>query len=605
MRANAYVEPKYDAEERRREAKVDESLKGSRFGVHYKWIALSNTTLGALMASIDGSILMISLPAIFNGLGVDPLSAGATNLLLWLLLGYIIMSSVTVVTIGRLSDMFGRVRLYNMGFAIFSFASILIYISSYIIIGAAGVLSLTLLRLLQGLGSGFLFANGAAILTDAFPENQRGMAMGFNAIAVVGGSIIGLLVGGVLAAIDWHLIFLISVPIGVLGTVWAYVGLHELASIRKNQRLDVLGNVIFAVSLTILLLSMTYGIEPYGTSSTGWSNPLVEAGIATGVILLLAFIALEKAVKDPMFHLELFKIKAFAYGNLSLLLAGMARGGLQFMLIIWLQGIWLPLHGVSFVNTPFTAGIDMLPLVLGFLISGPVSGYLSDKYGSRKFATLGMLINFAGFISLALMPADFSYIPFAITILCLGIGQGMFTSPNTARVMSSVPPEYRGISSGMRATLLNVSFMFSLAVFFSLLVLGASTGLQPALYNGVIAQNISPSTALQISRLPASSALFAALLGYNPIKSLVNQSVLDSLSPHDTAVLLSTSFFPSLLLKPFQSGMQIVMYSGALMSILAALFSAVNFTPVKEPDPEGDGSAIKDEATAQSSKHAD
>jgi MFS family permease len=585
MEAGKSVEREYDYEERERESKL---------GLHYKWIALSNTTLGALMASIDGSILIISLPAIFNGMGVNPLVAGNVDLLLWLLLGYIIMSSVTVVTIGRLSDMFGRVKLYNMGFAIFAFASILIYISSYIILGTAGILSITLLRLLQGLGGAFLFANGAAILTDAFPANERGMAMGFNSIAIVGGSVIGLLVGGVLAAIDWHLVFLISVPIGIIGTIWAYLGLHELASIRKNQKLDLLGNALLAISLTTILIAITYGIEPYGSNTTGWSNPLVQLGIFGGIALLALFVFVESRTKDPMFHLQLFRIKAFAYGNASLFLSGMARGGLQFMLIIWLQGIWLPLHGVSFSNTPLEAGIDMLPLVLGFLVSGPVSGFLSDRYGPRRFTTLGMLINFCGFLALASMPANFSFLPFAVTLLLLGIGQGMFTSPNTAFVMSSVPPEYRGISSGMRATLLNVSFMFSLAVFFSLLILGVSSTLQSSLYNGLIAQNVSSATALQISKLPASSALFAALLGYNPIKSLLNQSVISSLDPANSKVVLGASFFPSLISDSFMQGMQIVMYMGAFMALLAAIFSFLIIENGMDGKPRAHGRAAEE-----------
>ncbi len=396
-----------------------------KYGIHYKWVALSNTTLGALLASIDSSILIISLPAVFNGLGVNPLSGGNLILLLWLLLGYTIVSAVTVVTIGRLSDMYGRVRLYNIGFAIFSSASILLYASSYLVQGTAGIISLTLLRLIQGLGSGFLFANSAAILTDAFPEDERGKALGFNQIAAIGGNLAGLLIGGILAAIDWHLIFLISVPIGIAGTVWAYVALHELATIRKNQKLDILGNVTFAVSLTTILLSLSYGILPYGNSSTGWTNPLVQAGFGVGIALLVLFAFIETRAEDPMFHLWLFRIRAFAAGNLSMLLAGLARGGLQFMVIIWLQGIWLPLHGVSFVDTPFQAAIDMIPLVAGFLVSGPVSGYLSDRYGARFFSTLGMLINLIGFLILASMPADFNYPLFAVTILFLGIGQGM------------------------------------------------------------------------------------------------------------------------------------------------------------------------------------
>ncbi len=546
-----------------------------KYGIHYKWVALSNTTLGALLASIDSSILIIALPAVFNGLGVNPLSTGNIELLLWLLLGYTIVSSVTVVTIGRLSDMFGRVRLYNIGFAIFSSASVLLYASSYLVQGTAGVISLTVLRLVQGLGSGFLFANSAAILTDAFPEDERGKALGFNQIAAIGGNLAGLLIGGVLAAIDWHLIFLISVPIGIAGTIWAYVALHELATIRKNQKLDILGNITFAVSLTTILLSLSYGILPYGNSSTGWTNPLVQAGFVLGLALLALFAFIETKAEDPMFHLWLFRIRAFAAGNLSMLLAGLARGGLQFMLIIWLQGIWLPLHGVSFVDTPFQAAIDMIPLVVGFLVSGPISGYLSDKYGARLFSTLGMLLNVIGFLILAIMPVNFNYTLFAITIFFLGVGQGMFSAPNTAAVMNSVPPEYRGVSSGMRATLLNVSFMFSLAIFFSLLIIGISSSLPGALYDGLISQNVSHTAALQISNLPPSSALFAALLGYNPMKTLVPPDVINSLPAENANVILGNTFFPNIISSSFMSGMRIVMYSGAMMSLFAAIFSAL------------------------------
>ncbi len=568
----------YDVEERRKEAK---------FGVHYKWIALSNTTIGALMATIDGSILLISLPAIFNGMGINPLVSNNIDLLLWLLLGYTIVSSVTVVTIGRLSDMFGRVRLYNMGFAIFATASTLLYISSYLITGTAGVISLTLLRLLQGLGGGFLFANSAAILTDAFPQNERGKALGFNSIAVVGGTLAGMLIGGVLAGIDWHLIFLISVPVGVIGTIWAYLALHEIATLNRKQKLDVYGNVTFAASLALLLLSLTYGILPYNGSPTGWADPYVQLGFATGVALMVAFVFIELRTENPMLHLKLFRIKAFAAGNMSLLLAGMARGGLQFMLIIWLQGVWLPLHGISFENTPFQAAIAMAPLVLGLLVAAPLFGYLSDKYGSRSFTTTGMLINVVGLVALASMPANFDYVLFAVTIFFIGIGQGMFTPPNTAFVMSSVPPEYRGIASGMRATILNVAFMFSLAIFFSLLILGVSSSLPAALYNGLVAQNVSVNTASQLSiDIPPSAALFAALLGYSPLKALIPQSTMNTIPIRNQEVILSTSFFPNLISEPFMEGMRIVMYAGAAMALLAAIFSAIK---TRRPHENGGG----------------
>ncbi len=553
---------------------TNEIKREQKFGAHYKWIALSNTTLGALMASIDGSILIISLPAIFNGLGVNPLVTGNIDLLLWLLLGYTIMSSVVVVTIGRLSDMFGRVKLYNLGFAIFAIASTLIYISSYLIAGDTGVLTITLLRLVQGLGGAFLFANSVAILTDAFPANERGKAMGINSIAFIGGSLIGLLVGGFLAAIDWHLIFMISVPVGVIGAVWAYVALHEIASVQKDQKFDILGNATFALSITLLLIAITYGLLPYGASTTGWGNPFVEAGIAAGLLLLLAFVFIEMRTVAPMFKLALFRIRAFAGGSLSLFLSAMSRGGLQFMLVIWLQGVWLPLHGVSFENTPLQAAILMAPLIIGFLAASPLSGYLSDRYGPKPFMTAGMLINAVGFAVLATLPADFSYLPFAIIILVMGAGQGMFNSPNTAWTMSSVPPEYRGVSSGMRATLVNVAFMFSLVLFFSLLIAGISVALPSALYNGLVSQNVSPSVAMRVSQLPPTVALFAAFLGYNPMKTIIPANVLVSLPVVNSNTLLGTEFFPNLISKPFIDGMQIVLYAGAFMALIAAIASA-------------------------------
>ena len=557
---------KYDTEAEKKE---------SKFGVNYKWIVMSNTTLGILIATIDSSILIISLPAVLNGLGVNPLTSGNITLLLWLLIGYIITSSVTVVTIGRLSDMFGRVKLYNLGFLIFAICSTLLWASTYLVHGSEGVISLIVIRLFQGLGGGFLFANGAAILTDAFPHNERGMALGVNQIAGVSGSLIGLVLGGILAAIDWHLVFLVSVPISVIGTVWAYVALHELATIKKNQKLDILGNITFAASLTVILAALTYSLLPYGNYSIGLENPLVIGGIAMGVLLLIAFVYIERKAQDPMLDLGLFRIRAFALGNLSLFFAGMARGGLQFVLIIWLQGIWLPLHGVNFMNTPFQAGIDMTPLIIGFLFSGPLFGTLSDKYGARLFSTLGMLISAGGFLLLLTLPVNFNYLVFAPIIFILGIGQGMFAAPNTAAVMNSVPPELRGTTSGMRATFMNISFMFSLVIFFTLLVIGVSTDLSSALYGGLVSHGVSAANSTQISRLPPTTVLFAALLGYNPIQSLLPAGVLDNLSAANRNTLLGTSFFPSIISQPFINGLHIVFYIGAAFAFIAAIASAM------------------------------
>lgn len=406
-------------------------------GPHYKWVALSNTTLGVLMATINSSILLISLPAIFQGIHINPLAPGETNYFLWMLLGYMVVTATLLVTFGRISDMFGRVRLYNLGFAIFTLGSILLWLTPGT--GNTAALELIIFRLVQGIGGGFLFANSTAILTDAFPPQQRGLAMGINQIAAILGSIIGLIVGGILSTIDWRMVFLISVPFGLFGTVWAYLMLRETAAIRGRQKIDWAGNITFALGLTILLIGVTYGIEPYGRSPMGWDNPFVLAALGIGIILLAAFVWIEMHVSDPMFRLDLFKIRMFAAGNVSGFLGSMARGGLQFMLVIWLQGIWLPLHGYSFEETPLWAGIYMLPLMFGFIVMGPLSGWLSDRFGARMFSTVGMVIQAIGFFGLTLIPANFDYIWFAILLILLGIGQGMFAAPNTTSIMKGVP----------------------------------------------------------------------------------------------------------------------------------------------------------------------
>ncbi len=554
-----YIKPtKYERDEERRERK---------FGVHYKWIALSNTTLGALMATIDSSILIISLPAILNGLGVNVLAQGSTDLLLWLLLGYTIASASFVVTIGRLSDMFGRVRLYNAGFLIFAVASTLLYVSSLFISGSEGAIALIVLRIIQGIGGSFLMANSTAILTDAFPYNERGKAVGFNQIAAVGGSLFGLVAGGLLAAIDWHLVFLVSVPVGIIGTIWAYLGLREIAATDRNKKFDIPGNVTFACSIILILLGLTYYIVP--AAGTAYAGMMVLAGI----LLMVLFVYIETRTKNPMLNLGLFRIRAFAAGNISLLLAGIARGGLQFMIIIWLQGIWLPLHGINFVDTPLYAAIDILPLPIAFMLFGPVSGYLSDRYGARMFSTVGMLINVVGFIMLAAMPANFNYYEFAAILFFLGMGQGMFAAPNTTAIMNSVPPERRGVASGMRATFMNVSMMFSIVIFFSILTLGVSSMLPSSLYNGLLAQNISKPISLNISRIAPSSALFAALLGYDPMKVLIPQNVFTALPVATQNTISGPLFFPTLIADPFIYGMRIVLYFGAAIALIAAIAS--------------------------------
>jgi EmrB/QacA subfamily drug resistance transporter len=536
----------------------------------YKWIALSNTTLGVLMATINSSILLISLPAIFTGIGINPLAPSETNYFLWLLLGYLVVTATLLVTLGRISDIFGRVRLYNLGFAIFTVGSILLYVTPGS--GDAAALQMIIYRLVQGVGAGFLFANSTAILTDAFPHHQRGLAMGINQIAAIIGSIIGLILGGVLSAFDWRLVFLVSVPFGLFGTIWAYWMLRETATIRKHQKIDWAGNITFFLGLTILLIGITYGIEPYGDSTMGWTSPWVLGEMALGILFLAAFAWIELRVSDPMFRLDLFKIRMFAAGNVSGFLAALARGGLQFMLVIWLQGIWLPLHGYSFEETPLWAGIYMLPLLVGFVIMGPLSGWLSDRFGARLFSTMGMLIQAVGFVLLTFLPANFDYLWFALLLLLLGVGQGMFAAPNTTAIMNSVPPEHRGVSSGMRATFQNSATVFSIGVFFSIVTVGLASGLPGALSSGLTQAGVPGQVANRIAHLPPTAALFAAFLGYNPMQQLLPAQVLSS--PHvNSQLLLGKSFFPGLISAPFMSGLSAVFYLAAALCVVAAVAS--------------------------------
>ncbi|OAT80767.1 MFS transporter [Desulfotomaculum copahuensis] len=537
----------------------------------YKWIALSNTTLGILMAALNGNIIMISLPAIFRGIQINPLAPGQSTYLLWLLMGYTVVTATLLVSFGRISDMFGRVRLYNLGFAIFTLGSILLYLTPGT--GSAGAVELIVFRLVQGVGAGFLFSNSTAILTDAFPPAERGMAMGLNQIAAIGGSLLGLVIGGFLAAVHWRLVFLVSVPVGLIGTVWAYLKLRETGVIKGKQKLDLAGNATFGVGLTILLLALTYGIMPYGHSKMGWGNPLVIAGIILGLVLLVAFVFIELRVEQPMFRLDLFRIRMFMAGNLSGFLSSVARGGLQFMLVIWLQGIWLPLHGYSFADTPLWAGIYMMPMMVGFFIMGPLSGWLSDRFGARGFATGGMLLSVLGFLLLVTLPANFAYAPFLVILIILGLGMGMFAAPNTTAIMNAVPPEHRGVSSGMRSTIQNSGMLLSMALFFSIVIAGLAHNLPPVLYQGLVSAGIPTAWAAKVAELPPTGALFAAFLGYNPMSSLIPPGVLAHLPAASRAYVLGKDFFPLTIAPAFMASLRIAFYISAAMSLIAAIAS--------------------------------
>jgi MFS family permease len=518
----------------------------------YKWIALSNTTLAVLLATIDASILLIAMPDIFRGIGLDPLQPGNSFYLLWMILGFLIVSSVLVVSVGRLGDIFGRVRMYNLGFVIYTLASLLLTIDW--MHGAAGADWLIGFRIVQGVGAAFLIGNSAAILTDAFPSNQRGLALGINNVVGISGQFIGLVLGGILAPIDWRLVFLVSVPPGIFGTIWSYKMLRD-TGVRSREPVDWPGNVTFALGLILVMIGITHGIQPYGGHPMGWTSPFVLGTIAAGLLLLAAFVVIEQRTPHPMFRLSLFKIRAYTFGVFSSFLSALARGGLMFMLIIWLQGIWLPTHGYSFESTPLWAGIHMLPLTFGILIAGPLSGFLSDRYGARYFATGGMLGSAVGFILLESLPIGFSYPEFAAILFLMGVSMGAFASPNRAGVMNSLPARDRGAGGGMNQTFQNSAQVLSIGIFFTLMIVGLAGSLHRTLADGLVAHGVPPHTAAGVAGLPPVSVLFAAFLGYNPIERLVPAHVLHHLSAPSQAALTSHSYFAALISDPFKSGL--------------------------------------------------
>jgi MFS family permease len=518
----------------------------------YKWIALSNTTLGVLLATIDGSIVLIAMPDIFRGVRLDPLQPGNSFYLLWMILGFLVVSSVLVVSLGRLGDQFGRVRMYNLGFVVYTLASLLLTIDW--MHGHAGADWLIGFRIVQGIGAAFLIANSVAILTDAFPANQRGLALGINNVVGISGMFIGLVLGGVLAPISWRLIFLVSVPAGVAGTIWSMRTLREIG-VRSREPVDWPGNLTFAAGLVLVMIGITYGIRPYRDHAMGWQSPFVDACLAAGSALLVCFAILEVRSPAPMFRLGLFRIRAFTFGVLSSFLSAVSRGGLMFMLIIWLQGIWLPQHGYDFASTPLWAGIRMLPLTVGFLVAGPLAGILSDHYGARGFATGGMLVSALSFVLLALLPVDFSYPVFAAILLLMGLSMGAFASPNRAGVMNSLPAQHRGAGGGMNQTFQNSAQVLSIGIFFTLMIVGLAATLPHALASGLQANGVPAATATRVSHLPPVSVLFAAFLGYNPAKELIGPHVLAGLHPHQAATIGGRSFFPHLIAGPFQHGL--------------------------------------------------
>jgi MFS family permease len=563
------------------EVEIDAERSDPVKAKHYRWTVLSNTTLGTFMAALDSSIVLISLPAIFRGIDLDPLQPGNIGYLLWMLMGYLVVTAVLVVTFGRLGDIFGRVRMYNAGFAIFTGASIALSLTPWT--GSAGAMWLISWRVVQGIGGALLMANATAILTDAFPRDRRGAAMGVNMIAGISGAFLGLVVGGILADVDWRLVFWVNVPFGIFGTVWAYLKLRELG-VRQQARIDWWGNLTFAVGLIMILVGITYGLQPSGGHTMGWTNQWVLFELVGGTALLGLFAWIETRTPDPMFDVGLFRIRAFTAGNVASLLASIGRGGLQFMLIIWLQGIWLPLHGYRFEETPLWAGIYMLPLTVGFMISGPVAGWLSDRYGARPFATGGMLLAALSFALFMVLPADFVFVAFGGLLLMNGIGMGLFAAPNTTGIMNSVPPKRRGVASGMRATFQNSGMVLSIGVFFSLMIVGLASTLPATMSQGLEQHGVPTAAATQVANEPPVGTLFAAFLGYNPMEKSLPPAVLDQMPAADRDTVTGKTFFPELISEPFTEGLRIAFTSSLVMCLIAAAASWLRGG--KQPDDE-------------------
>jgi MFS family permease len=546
----------------------------------YKWIALSNTTLGILMVTINSSILLIALPDIFRGIKLNPLAPGNTSYFLWILTGFLLVTSVLVVSLGRVGDIYGRVKMFNLGFAVFTVFSVLLSITW--MSGTHGALWIVLMRLGQGVGGAFLFANSSAILTDAFPENERGLALGINGVAAIGGSFLGLILGGVLAPVEWRLVFIISVPLGLFGTVWSSLKLKD-NGMRTPSRIDWAGNVLFAVGLIAVLTGIVYGLQPYGGHTMGWTKPFVLACLFGGVAVLGVFVVVENLVADPMFRLHLFRNRAFTMGNLTGLLAALSRGGLQFMLIIWLQGIWLPEHGYTFERTPLWAGIYMIPLTVGFLASGPLAGRLADRFGPRPFATAGVALSGVVFLLFNLLPMNFPYPAFAALLLLVGLALGLFFAPNTASVMNSLPADQRGAGAGMLNTFQNSAQVLSIGLFFTVITLGLAARLPHALQSGLVAHGVPAAQAHSIATLPPIGTLFAAFLGYNPIQQLLGSASAAHVTTAQYADLTGRGFFPHLISGPFGYGLHLAFFMAAGACLLAAVFSWLRGPSVPQP----------------------
>jgi MFS family permease len=558
-------------------------------GPGYKWIALSNTTLAMLLYSFNQTIVLVALPQIFAGLHADPLSKSGASYVLWVMSGYTVATTVLNASFGRIADIHGKVRFYNFGFVVFALGAGLCALTPST--GDAGALELIAFRIVQGVGGAMLAATSFAILTDAFPARRRGMAFATNQLAFIGGNIIGVVLGGLLAAAHWRLVFLVSVPLALGGAVWSYLQLKE-TGVRTVEPPDLAGNATFGAATLLLMPGLTYSLSPYGSASTGWGNPLVVALLAGGGALLVVFTLVASRVPYPMFNLALLRIRPFFMANLANVLFQVSRGGLQFMLIIWLQAVWLPLHGVSFDAMPLQAGLDLMPLMAGFLVGAPAGGWLADRVGARLLSTGGLLMIAASLGLLTTLPPRFDLATFGVYIFLTGIGMGLFSAPNSTQLMGSVPARYRGIAAGMRQTLSNAGQLLSTALFFTVVIGGLAGSLHNTLQSGLTNAGVPATAAESAAHVPAGSAVFASLLGYNPMQRLLAGHAAQV--PHDVAVRVTDgTFFANLLARPLAAAMHAAFLLAASIAVAGAVASAfrgpqiaIEASPVAEVEME-------------------
>ena len=532
---------------------------------------LTNTMLGVIMSSINMYIVLISLPTIFRGLNINPFLPGEFDYLLWVLMGYSIVLASVLVTFGRISDLYGRTRLYTLGFIIFAIASVLLSLIPSNS-GNFGALLLIVFRVIQAIGGGFIMVNSTALLTDAFPPGERGRALGLNQASFIIGSFLGIILGGLLSNYDWHLLFLVNVPFAVAGALWSIFKLRRVDRGSVRVKIDYWGNLTLALGLVLITLGFTYALMPYGGSEMGWTNPLVIASFVAGMALIIAFIPIELRQEEPLFKLSLFRVRPFTYGVMALFLSSLARGAIMFLITIWLQGIYLPLHGFSYTETPFWAGIYMLSMLVGTVIMAPIGGSLTDRYGARIIATVGMVIIAVSLYLLTLLPYNFNLVEFESILFLNGIGNGLFASPNTTSIMNALPPRDRGAGNGMRQTLSNVGSTISMAMFFTIAMSVFSQYVPIRIHDIALSYGLPTDAANALANIPASSLLFTTFLGMDPASVLLS-SVINNLPTNVVKLLDSNTLLPSVLGPPFMIGLRFSLYISIAFVLIGAVLS--------------------------------